>query len=74
MEASTGKAETAHLDARSMSEQGSNNALPPRPKATFGQRLKAHFRKWWWAHLLAFVAITLIVVLCVYVPDLVESA
>ncbi|KAG8531396.1 uncharacterized protein KY384_003025 [Bacidia gigantensis] len=34
------------------------------PKTSFGTRLKAHYRKWWWAHLAFFVASTLIIVLC----------
>ena len=33
-------------------------------KPTFGQKLKAHLRKWWWAHLMIFVASTLTIVLC----------
>ncbi len=33
-------------------------------KPTFGQKLKAHLRKWWWAHLIFFIASTLILVLC----------
>ncbi|KAL4780816.1 hypothetical protein BJX76DRAFT_33699 [Aspergillus varians] len=32
-------------------------------KRTFGARLKAHFKKWWWAHLIAFAAIVLIIAL-----------
>ncbi|KAL8708471.1 MAG: hypothetical protein Q9220_006628 [cf. Caloplaca sp. 1 TL-2023] len=37
-------------------------------KAGFGAKLKAHLRKWWWLHLIFFIASTLIIVLClVYV-------
>jgi len=33
-------------------------------KPTFGGKFKAHMRKWWWAHLLFFIASTLVIVLC----------
>ena len=66
MDTGGSKAPTTHLDANSMSETGSHgDALPPRPRASFGQRLRAHLKKWWWAYLIALVAIVLIVVLCV---------
>ncbi|KAL4872711.1 hypothetical protein BDV12DRAFT_125223 [Aspergillus spectabilis] len=32
-------------------------------KPTFWTRVKAHFKKWWWAHLIAFCAIFLIIAL-----------
>ncbi|KAL8940997.1 MAG: hypothetical protein Q9211_002002 [Gyalolechia sp. 1 TL-2023] len=39
-----------------------------RPKPGFGAKLKAHFKKWWWLHLIVFIGSTLIIVLClVYV-------
>ena len=34
------------------------------PKLGFGAKLKAHLRKWWWLHLIFFIASTLIIVLC----------
>ncbi|KAI4194170.1 MAG: hypothetical protein LQ346_003750 [Caloplaca aetnensis] len=34
------------------------------PRPSFGAKLKAHFRKWWWLHLIFFIASTLIIVLC----------
>ncbi|KAL8898593.1 MAG: hypothetical protein Q9207_006626, partial [Kuettlingeria erythrocarpa] len=37
-----------------------NDAVRP----SFGAKLKAHFRKWWWLHLIVFIASTLIIVLC----------
>ncbi|KAL9584810.1 MAG: hypothetical protein Q9212_001893 [Teloschistes hypoglaucus] len=37
-------------------------------KQGFGAKVKAHLRKWWWLHLIFFIASTLIIVLClVYV-------
>jgi len=33
------------------------------PKPGFGARLKAHYKKFWWFHLLIFVVCTLIIVL-----------
>ncbi|KAL8774247.1 MAG: hypothetical protein Q9209_000998 [Squamulea sp. 1 TL-2023] len=37
-------------------------------KRSFGAKLKAHFRRFWWLHLIIFIASTLIIVLClVYV-------
>ena len=33
-------------------------------KPAFGQKLKAHLRKWWWAYLIFFIASTLLIVLC----------
>ncbi|KAL8966197.1 MAG: hypothetical protein Q9183_003479 [Haloplaca sp. 2 TL-2023] len=39
-----------------------------RAKPGFGRKLKTHLRKWWWLHLIIFIASTLIIVLClVYV-------
>ena len=32
-------------------------------KPGFGARLKAHYKKFWWLHLLIFIACTLIIVL-----------
>ncbi|KAL4884364.1 hypothetical protein BJY04DRAFT_7314 [Aspergillus karnatakaensis] len=32
-------------------------------KPTFWTKVKAHFKKWWWAHLIAFCAIVLIIAL-----------
>ncbi|KAL2859943.1 DUF3712 domain-containing protein [Aspergillus lucknowensis] len=32
-------------------------------KPTFGAKLKAHFKKWWWAHLIVFCAVVLIIAL-----------
>lgn len=36
-------------------------------KPGFGTRLKAHYRRFWWLHLIIFVSATLIIVLCLYV-------
>ncbi|KAL8788554.1 MAG: hypothetical protein Q9213_001627 [Squamulea squamosa] len=37
-------------------------------KRSFGAKLKAHFRRFWWLHLIFFISSTLIIVLClVYV-------
>jgi len=50
-----------------MSDKGTETKLesagvsqPP----TFGQKLKTHFRRWWWAHLAFFCASVLIIALC----------
>lgn len=40
-------------------------STPSKPK--FGTRVKNHFRRFWWAHVIAFIAIVLVVVLPVYV-------
>lgn len=43
---------------------------------TFGQKLKAHLRKWWWVHLILFCAGFLIITLClVYVgfPNIAQN-
>ncbi|KAL4944021.1 hypothetical protein BDV06DRAFT_120198 [Aspergillus oleicola] len=32
-------------------------------KPTFWARVKAHYRKWWWAHLIALIVVVLVVVL-----------
>ena len=50
-------------EENSVSENGYSG--PSRPvNRSFGQKLKAHFKKWWWLHLIIFCAIVLIVVLC----------
>ncbi|KAL4979423.1 hypothetical protein BDW66DRAFT_148177 [Aspergillus desertorum] len=33
------------------------------PKRSFGAHVKAHYKKWWWAHLIAFIVVVLVVVL-----------
>ncbi|KAL9100412.1 MAG: hypothetical protein Q9163_004210 [Psora crenata] len=38
------------------------------PKLTLRTKLKAHCKKWWWVYLLVFVAITIILVLCLVYP------
>lgn len=40
---------------------------------TRGQRIKRHYKKYWWAHLLALVIVTLVVTLPVYGLDLLLS-
>ncbi|KAI4266144.1 MAG: hypothetical protein LQ337_008883 [Flavoplaca oasis] len=47
-------------DVREITSQGR--------KQSFGAKLKAHFKRFWWLHLILFIASTLIIVLClVYV-------
>lgn len=41
------------------------DGLPKRQ--SFAQKLKKHLRKWWWLHLILFIAITLLMVLLLYV-------
>lgn len=43
---------------------GFNSVVPT--KATFGQRLKAHYKKWWWVHVIVLIIVVLVVVLPVY--------
>lgn len=31
--------------------------------ASFGSRVKAHFRKWWWIYVIVFIIVVLVVVL-----------
>lgn len=42
---------------------GSAKEIIPQVQRTRGQKIKAHFRKWWWLHLIVFVLITLLIVL-----------
>lgn len=37
-------------------------------KPTRGQKVKAHFKKLWWLHLIGFVVVVLMVVLPMFVP------
>ena len=55
-----GKAEeTAHLEeVKSTESQG------------FNARIKTHLRRFWWLHLIIFIACTLIIVLCLSVDGL----
>jgi uncharacterized membrane protein YdfJ with MMPL/SSD domain len=32
-------------------------------KQSFGSRLATHFKKWWWVHVIIFIAVFLIVLL-----------
>ncbi|OGM45567.1 hypothetical protein ABOM_006463 [Aspergillus bombycis] len=38
-------------------------ASPAATKPSFKSRVAAHFKKWWWAHLIAFVVVVLVVTL-----------
>ena len=42
---------------------GSTNGSSVAKRPTFMQRYKAHMKKWWWLHLIIFIAITLLIVL-----------
>ncbi|KAL8875591.1 MAG: hypothetical protein Q9198_006072, partial [Flavoplaca austrocitrina] len=42
-------------------------------KQSFGAKLKAHFKRFWWLHLILFIASILIIVLCMYVYLLIPS-
>ena len=33
-------------------------------KPTFGQKIKRHYIRWWWVHLIVFCAGVLIIALC----------
>ncbi|CAF9913769.1 MAG: hypothetical protein HETSPECPRED_001655 [Heterodermia speciosa] len=35
-----------------------------KPKPTFGTKLKRHYKRFWWLHLIFFICFTLIIVLC----------
>ena len=43
-------------------EAGHPDEIVPQ-RQTFAQKLKKHLRKWWWLHLILFIAITLLLVL-----------
>jgi uncharacterized membrane protein YdfJ with MMPL/SSD domain len=45
-----------------VTEVETTTALPP-AKRSFGARLGAHFKKWWWVHLIIFIAVLLIILL-----------
>lgn len=45
-----------------VTELESTTVSPP-AKRGFGARLKAHFKKWWWLHLIIFIAVFLIILL-----------
>ncbi|OOQ91666.1 hypothetical protein PEBR_09010 [Penicillium brasilianum] len=45
-----------------VTELETTTALPP-AKRGFGARLGAHFKKWWWVHLIIFIAVFLIILL-----------
>ena len=49
--------------ALSSSEEVDKSTRPA--KRSFGTKVVAHFKKWWWAHLILFIAGVLIVTLCV---------
>ncbi|CAI7616028.1 unnamed protein product [Penicillium glandicola] len=54
-----------------------SNLSPTPTKQGFGARLAAHFKKWWWVHLIIFIACLLIIVLpVVYVayPKIAQDA
>ncbi|MCJ1340282.1 hypothetical protein MMC09_005576 [Bachmanniomyces sp. S44760] len=46
------------------SETGHIEEVELGPTLGFGGKLKNHLRKWWWLHLIFFIASTLIIVLC----------
>ncbi|KAJ5124073.1 uncharacterized protein N7515_007898 [Penicillium bovifimosum] len=46
-------------------------------KQSFGSRLKAHFKKWWWVHVIVFIVVFLVILLpVIYVayPKIAQSA
>jgi hypothetical protein len=40
-----------------------SSVTPTPTKKSFGARLAAHFKKWWWVHLIIFIACFLIILL-----------
>jgi uncharacterized membrane protein len=50
-------------------ESVSSNDYTPSPM-TFSQKTKAHFKRFWWLHLIVFLIGVLIITLCVYVAIL----
>lgn len=44
-------------------EQGNYEATPI-GKGSWGYRIKKHFARWWWVHLIIFCALFLIISLC----------
>ena len=52
---------------QNVEEVSSATSLPQRP-TTFGGKVKAHFRKWWWVHLILFlIGVTVVAVCLCYV-------
>ena len=51
-----------------VTEMETTTALPP-AKRSFGARLGAHFKKWWWVHLIIFAAVVLIITFPLSVVD-----
>jgi uncharacterized membrane protein YdfJ with MMPL/SSD domain len=37
---------------------------PRYAKPAFGQKIKRHYKRWWWVHLIIFCAGVLIIALC----------
>ncbi|KAI9828748.1 MAG: hypothetical protein M1832_001853 [Thelocarpon impressellum] len=50
--------ESGKMPEASYTETASSGS--PR-KPSLGQRVKAHFRRWWWAHLISFLLFTLVI-------------
>ena len=50
---------------QNVEEVNSATSLPQQP-STFGSKVKAHFRRWWWVHLILFLIGTIVVavILC----------
>lgn len=45
----------------SVVEEAGVSSMPA--KKSFGARVAAHFKKWWWAHLIAFIIALLVIIL-----------
>ncbi|CAG7960312.1 unnamed protein product [Penicillium salamii] len=59
----------------SVVEEAGVSSMPA--KKSFGARVAAHFKKWWWAHLIAFIIALLVIILpVVYVgyPKIAQDA
>ena len=44
-------------------------AVSPSAKLGFGAKIKAHFKRFWWLHLIIFIIVVLVIALPVYVPS-----
>ncbi|KAL4888776.1 xylose isomerase-like protein [Aspergillus ambiguus] len=50
-------------DVEQVSDASDTNVAGPPTKPTFFQRWKTHMKKWWWAYLIGFCCIVLIIIL-----------
>ncbi|KAL9002360.1 MAG: hypothetical protein Q9180_009980, partial [Flavoplaca navasiana] len=52
-------------EAKSHPQSGVREITSEGRKRSFGAKLKAHFKRFWWLHLILFIASILVIVLCI---------